>query len=194
MRNYIANELIINFHSNAKPPFNHLSNLNEINDGIEYDNIIYPSVEQAYQAQKFIKKQRNRFSIEGDLGTWNGLKLFYKPDKYEKKYQYWAKKSNIGIIAKLASNPKSHKKLGLNLDDNFRCTPTLWLELLKKKYSIKFYNKLLKSTQDIYLLELDIHANNNNNYNCLWGGLIKNNTLIGDNIMGKYLMEIRKNL
>ena len=92
MRNYIANELIINFHSNAKPPFNHLSNLNEINDGIEYDNIIYPSVEQAYQAQKFIKKQRNRFSIEGDLGTWNGLKLFYKPDKYEKNINIGQKK------------------------------------------------------------------------------------------------------
>ena len=68
-RNYSNGELIISYWSNAKPPFCYLSNFTFIEGGIEYDGIIYPSVEHAFQAQKYIKEQRIRFSINGDLGT-----------------------------------------------------------------------------------------------------------------------------
>ena len=74
-RDYIRGELAINFWSNGKEPLNNLSNLALISDGIEYDGKIYPSTEHAFQAQKYIESQRDRFSIRGDLGVWNGLKL-----------------------------------------------------------------------------------------------------------------------
>ena len=91
-RNYNEEELVINFWSNGKVPFHNLSNLASIPDGINYDGIIYPSTEHAFQAQKYIQNQRQRFSITGDLGVWNGLRLVYKTEEYEKKYKYWSKK------------------------------------------------------------------------------------------------------
>ena len=192
--NYIPNELVINFWANGKAPFHNLSNFALILDGIEYDGIIYPSSEHMFQAQKYILDQRIRFSITGDLGVWDGLKLVYKSEEYEKKYKYWVKKNNIGIIAKMATNEKIGKKLGLIRDENFCSTPELWMKILEKKYAIKYFGDILKSTDDIYLLEFDRGANNKNRKESFWGGLINNNTLYGNNEMGKYLMEIRKNL
>ena len=193
-RNYNEGELVINFWSNGKVPFHNLSNLASIPDGINYDGIIYPSTEHAFQAQKYIQNQRQRFSITGDLGVWNGLRLVYKTEEYEKKYKYWSKKANIGIIAKMATNEKIGKKLGLIRDENFHSSDELWMKILGKKYSIKYFGDLLKSTGDIYLLEFDRGAKHRfAGSNCFWGGLICNNALYGNNQMGKYLMEIRNN-
>ena len=83
-RNYNRSELVINFWSNGKSPFHNLSNFASIPDGIDYDGIIYSSTEHAFQAQKYILSHRHRFSITGDLGGWNGLRLVYKPEEYEK--------------------------------------------------------------------------------------------------------------
>jgi predicted NAD-dependent protein-ADP-ribosyltransferase YbiA (DUF1768 family) len=69
------------------------------------------------------------------------------------------------------------------------------MKILEKKYSKKYFSDLLKSTDDIYLLEFDRGANNKfKNFKSFWGGLIANDTLYGNNKMGKYLMEIRNNL
>lgn len=191
-RNYTGGELVINFWANGKAPFHNLSNFASIPDGFDYDGIIYPSTEHAFQAQKYIQSQRHRFSITGDFGVWNGINLVYKPEEYEKKYKYWSKKGNIGIIAKMATNEKIGKKLGLIRDEKFNSTDELWMKLLGKKYSIKCFNDLLKSTGDIYLLDFDRGANNKvMGSNSVWGGLIANNSLYGNNQMGKYLMEIQ---
>ena len=104
------------------------------------------------------------------------------------------KKANIGIIAKMATNEKIGKKLGLIRDENFHSSDELWMKILGKKYSIKYFGDLLKSTGDIYLLEFDRGAKHRfAGSNCFWGGLICNNALYGNNQMGKYLMEIRNN-
>ena len=191
-RNYTKGELVINFWSNAKVPFNNLSNFALIPEGIEYEGIIYSSTEHAFQAQKYIESERYRFSKTGDLGVWTGLNLVFKPEEFEKKYNYWSKKNNIGIIAKMATNEKIGKKLGLIRDENFKSTDELWLKILEKKYSIKYFSNLLKSTNDIYLLEFDRGCNSKfNDSNSVWGGIINNDILYGSNLMGKYLMEIR---
>ena len=110
----------------------------------------------------------------------------------KKIYKYWSKKKNIGIIAKMATNEKIGKKLGLIRDENFHSTDVLWIKILEKKYLIKYFGDILKSTDDIYLLEFDRGAKHRfKTSNSVWGGLICDNILYGNNQMGKYLMEVR---
>ena len=47
---------------------------------------------------------------------------------------------------------------------------------------------LLLQTKNNYLLEFDRSAEKNNP---IWAGIIKNNKLYGDNLMGQYLMFVR---
>ena len=51
-RIYSAGEICINFWSTGKAPFHSLSNFAYIPDGIEFDELVYPSTEHAFQAQK----------------------------------------------------------------------------------------------------------------------------------------------
>lgn len=87
---YHKGDPFILFGSNAKPPYHLLSNFTWITDGIVVDGIMYPSVEHAYQAQKFIEKER--FSVDGDIGRESGFSLFYPKDKVDDKRTYWMKK------------------------------------------------------------------------------------------------------
>tara|TARA_R110002072_G_scaffold260935_1_gene419546 strand:+ start:477 stop:959 length:483 start_codon:yes stop_codon:yes gene_type:complete len=155
--------------------------------GITCDGVLYPSVEHAFQAQKYIQSQRWRFSTVGDLGVWEGLKLVFKPEDYEKKLKFWSKKGNIGIVAKMATNVRIGKKLGLIRDEKFQPSDDLWLKLLKMKFSIKYFDDILKSTGGTYLLEFDRGARIRPVF---WGGLISDDILYGNNQMGKYLMEL----
>lgn len=60
---------MILFSSKSKPPFHQFSNFHYIPGGMDMDGIVYPSTEHAFQAQKFIVRDRVRFSITGDLGS-----------------------------------------------------------------------------------------------------------------------------
>jgi predicted NAD-dependent protein-ADP-ribosyltransferase YbiA (DUF1768 family) len=195
-REYIPDEEVIKFYSYGIKPFHKLSNFALIKDGIEFDGLIFYSTEHAFQAQKYIKEQRIRFSIEGDLGNIDsGFKLVFG-DEWEKKKNFWMKKNNIGIIAKMATNIKIGKKLGLIRDINFLSTNELWIELLNLKFNIIEFKNILKNTKNKYLLEFDRGAKRmclKNNIP-IWSGLIENDILYGNNLMGKYLMIIRLNL
>lgn len=196
-REYIPNEEIIKFYSCGIKPFHKLSNFVLIKDGVEFDGLIYYSTEHAFQAQKYIKEQRIRFSIEGDLGNIDsGFKLVFG-DKWEKKKTFWMKKDNIGIIAKMATNITICKKLGLIRDKNFSSTDELWIELLTKKFNIIEFKNILKNTQNKYLLEFGKGCKRmyvKNNISTWWSGLIDDGILYGNNLMGKYLMIVRLNL
>jgi predicted NAD-dependent protein-ADP-ribosyltransferase YbiA (DUF1768 family) len=174
----------IAFHSNSIKPFNKLSNFANINEGIELDGLIYPSSEHMYQSQKFIIEDRMRFSIEGDLGNWRGFSLvsIKTPD-------YWKRKDNIGIIAKMATSKKMIKKLGLTNLEDFQSNDELWKTILTKKYNITEFKEVLEKTGDLYLLEFDRNAIRRPSY---WGGNFLGEVLYGENIMGNYIMEIRK--
>jgi len=174
----------INFFSNAKMPFCKLSNFSHIKDGIIVNDITYASTEHAFQAQKYIKDDRWRFGLDGDLGSWEGFGLVSK-----KSSDYWKKKDNIGIIAKMATNKIKGKKLGLTRIFEFQSTDELWESILVKKFSIQEFGNVLRSTEDMYLLEFDRGAKRNGSK---WGGLIEAETLYGENNMGKYLMKVRE--
>lgn len=176
----------IKFYSNAKKPFCKLSNFSNIKDGIMVDDIRYASTEHAFQAQKYVKEDRWRFGVNGDLGSWEGFSLISK-----KSSDYWKKKDNIGIIAKMATNRIKGKQLGLTRLDEFQSSDELWENILVKKFSIKEFGDVLRTTGDTYLLEFDRGAKRNGSK---WGGLIEAQTMYGENKMGKYLMKIRVNL
>lgn len=68
-REYIPNEEVVAFYSCGIKPFHKLSNFALIKDGIKFNKLLFYSTEHAFQAQKYIKEQRIRFSVEGDLGN-----------------------------------------------------------------------------------------------------------------------------
>ena len=191
LREYIENEPYIPFYACGKPPYNMLSNFAYIKEGIEYDGLRYISTEHAFQAQKYIKEQRKRFSVEGDLGQLDsGFDLAFGKD-WEKKKLFWMKKNNIGIIPKMVTNEKRGLKLGLIRDKNFVNTSELWFDLLWQKFRIDRFRKTLTSTGNNYLLEYDRGAER---MNPLWSGIIKDGKLYGTNLMGKYIMYIREKI
>jgi hypothetical protein len=197
-REYVPGEVVINFWSNGKPNYYKLSNFQYIEGGIQpfEDKFVFPSIEHAFQSRKYVVKDRARFSVNGDLGGIGGFKLVFREKEYEKKQNYWMKKNNIGVIAKMATNKTVGKRLGLEIDPDFKSTDELWMQILQCKYEKEPFKQLLKSSLDIYLLHYDRGA-----YNWLspgptaspafWGGGIRENVLWGKNIMGKYLMQVR---
>jgi len=190
LRNYVPGEPVIRFWSNAGPPYYSLSNFAFIEGGIEHQGYTYLSTEHAFQAQKYIKEQRIRFSTQGDLGNWDSIKLVFKKDLVEGKSKFWFKKENIGIIAKMATNKQVGKQLGLIRDESFNSTFELWKPILYKSI-LHLNSKILSETRDNYLLEFERGAQRSGS---IWGGLISNGVEYGNNIMGKYLMKIREQI
>jgi predicted NAD-dependent protein-ADP-ribosyltransferase YbiA (DUF1768 family) len=189
-RNYLVGEPVVKFYSNGLAPFYKLSNFALINDGITFDGHTYCSTEHAFQAQKYIPEHRVRSSVEGDLGKMDasGFQLVSPSDKWQKKRKYWMKKNNIGVIAKMATNPTVGKRLGLIREPNFVSTDELWMSILTAKFSVLEFRIALLATANNYLLEFDRGAKRNKPK---WGGIIEDGILYGDNLMGRYLMEIR---
>lgn len=113
---------------------------------------------------------------------------------------YWKTKNLIGIMPKLASNPSYGKALNLGVDKMDYASERLdallehdlWIDLENLKY---IQNPplalLLFETGNKTLVEFDKGATKHHSH---WGGLVKNNAIVGDNVMGKYLMEIRAKL
>ena len=188
----------IQFHSNAVAPYHCLSNLSYISGGITFGKFTYPSVEHAYQAVKFMDCDKHRFTICGDLGGWDGMKLIY-PNDHDNKIRYWSKKNNIGIIAKLAVRLDNIKKLNLTLDKTIimqKINDKIWPVLLTKKFQEEKFKDILIKTGKNYLLEFSRSAKieSERNRKPYYNGLIEDGILYGDNKMGQYLMQVRSEL
>lgn len=195
-REYIIGEPVLKFWSNAGQKLNlyKLSNFQYIEGGIQPfdDKLVFISTEHAFQSRKYVEKDRIRFSVNGDLGTIEGFKLVCREKEYEKKRDYWMKKENIGVVAKMATNEKLGKKLCLERNSEFVSTDELWIQILMCKYRKEEFKQLLKNTKDIYLLEFDRGAYHRFGVSpVIWGGNIIDNKLWGKNQMGKYLMHVR---
>jgi len=187
-------ENVISFSSNAKDGWNALSNFAWVQEGFVFEGLKYPSSEHAFQARRFIESDRARFSSGGDLGNLSGFQLVYG-DEWESKQAFWMKKGNIGILAKMASNPAVSKKIGLTpITGSFNSTDELWIGILSQKFSVPKFREVLKKTDQKYLLEFDRSAAKNKDSPPYWGGAIIDGKLVGHNKMGNYLMKVRETI
>ena len=170
----------LGFNSNSKAPYHELSNFNLIEGGLEFEGIVYPSVEHAYQAQKVRdEKMRRRFSVDGIYGTTEAFSLFYGKDS-SKKHDYWMKKKNIGILAKLAINRMD--KFSLRMIDRKKTM----IAILMVKYSKPHYKEILLSTGGKTLYECATRGKPSE-----WTARLKDGHLEGGNYLGECMMIVR---
>jgi predicted NAD-dependent protein-ADP-ribosyltransferase YbiA (DUF1768 family) len=175
------------------------------------ESLVFPSSEHLYQGSKARTEATVlRFTVDGDLGSWNPnifnntlvpkkvLDLRTRAELAIKKMNFWKKKNCIGILAKLAANPTHGRALGLSAStmayDLERLSPEaereLWLGLLGLKFASFPLAQKLKETGTKTLIEFDKGAARGAH----WGGLWDKETrqVVGDNVMGKYLEEVRE--
>lgn len=167
---------------------------------IEYDGDMYNSTEHAYQSLKFIKSDRHRFTISGDLGSYDGIqkfgKIFYgkniTQEDLSKKIDYWKTRKCIGVVAKMSSNPKFSKRLGLTYEEDHE-KDEKFKDILKIKYDIPRFKKILDKTKGRLIIEFSRGAKrlHERGIREKWCGLVEDGILYGENTMGKWLMEIR---
>tara|TARA_B100001996_G_C18577235_1_gene560811 strand:- start:285 stop:815 length:531 start_codon:yes stop_codon:yes gene_type:complete len=174
--------MVIQFNASGKEPYNGLSNFEEVD--IEYEGKVYASVEHCFQAQRYGEEDKKRFTKEGDLGTWEGFEKVSK-----KSDEYWRKKRNIGIIAKMATNKEN--VLGLKREYEIKDGYELWEPMLKEKFKDERLRKILMDTKEEELVEFDRFANTRGSY---WGGSVIDGKIVGTNTMGKYIMRVRKEI
>lgn len=184
----------IYFGSGMKEPYNMLSNFHYcIVEGP--DGRTYPSIEHAYQSNYILEK--DMFASGGILSEYStGFPLVFE-EKVDKKLQYWSRKNNIGILAKMAvSNKKIMSKLKLNRVSTFESSWEIWRELLLSKFRQPKFKEILLSTGDAHLIEFNRGAMREemNGKSPKWTGMIKDGRLYGQNLMGQYLMRIRLEL
>ena len=195
-----SSENVIEYYFNSHQYYE-LGNFALINDGIEIDSLIYPSIEHAYQAQTFIPEHRHRFTTDGDLGDENtGFNLVFDNADDVKKKWINKKRNNIGIIANKTADQDVVLSLGLTKLPSFLASNDLWLDILRKKFNLQYFKNLLVKTENKYLLDYDKTAknriDNGQDEDEVWGGFIdyESNKLYGQNQHGGYLMIIRDEL
>lgn len=185
----------------------HLSNFASAR--VVFENKAYPSSEHAYQSRKFIESDWHRFEVGGDLASFDAFALFYKEPDASKKSKFWSsthkgkRPAMIGIVAKLASHPDRAKKLGLTMrwhDEAQRSEESLmslFTDILKCKYTQnpEFY-EVLKATGNTRLIEFGRDAGHKTAAGNppLWTGLVKDDEVLGKNLMGRIMEGVRAEL
>ena len=168
---------------------------------------IYTSSEHIWQASKARSKRIAKLFIkDGALGslTAAALKKFFPrttDEKVAKKLKYWSRGDSVGILAKMASNKKHAKKIGIEPSDyNYEIEhlpeselEERWLPILRAKYTqSEDMKRALLDTGDQYLLEFDRGATRTDSF---WGGIDDaTGNIIGNNFMGRMLMKVRDEL
>ena len=186
------------------------------------DSVVFQSTEHAWQAlTKALDRATFERFVSGDLSRFDeaAFEPYNRPPKKPRKQsdapkksivktaasslRVWAAKDNVGIVPKMAANPKNGKLVGLdsskmNYDNEHldaRSEHDIWIKLLLLKFrQNKVHRDVLLATGDAYLLEFDRGAERAeaiSGTKVHWGGMIKDGRLFGDNAMGKYMMEVR---
>jgi hypothetical protein len=214
---------VIYFNSNALPPYHMLSNFAQLDGGLVLRptdlvpallvlcpnlaewlppmGAVFSSSEALWQALGALDKLTFLdFTVFGRFGTLepNAFRFFYADvDQAIRKCAYWSKKRNVGILAKLASNPRYWVRL--RLQGHMRAGPApgytraveaeAWHCILALKFRQNPDVRLvLESTRGSVLVEHDRGAGQRAVH---WGGLVVGGALVGDNAMGAYLTFVR---
>jgi len=113
------------------------------------------------------------------------------------KVAYWGEKANVGVLAKMASNPKYQQALNMEMDYarahlKLELERAVWLQLLRLKFEQNApHREVLRRTKDARLIEFERGAQRHGSH---WGGVVKDDVLYGDNAIGNYLEEVRAQL
>ena len=180
---------------------------------------LFPSSEHLWQSFKATNvKTWKRFTVYGDLASLVGdsaraLFTGMTPkgmhgtpmgvQKVKTKIQHWAKKNNIGILAKMAADRKYAKVLQFEDGDldydrehlTLAVQDEIWARILELKFE---QNSTLKAqiiaTGKSILIEIDRNAARRRD-KCYWGGLVgEDGKIVGKNTMGRYLMATRERM
>lgn len=212
------------FSSASSAPFHLLSNFNEapirimrndidgalleacpeLSKFIGAEGVVFRSSEHAWQALKTTDPTTFARFVEGDLASF-GEQIFdvFFPGEGAKKLEHWSKKKNVGIVPKMAANKKYAKRLRFKFKHSMdysreKLRPDLerrvWNKLLRLKFQQNEpHRRALLSTGMRKLVEFDRGAARNKGTH--WGGLVDpDGNLHGENVMGRYLEEVRAEL
>ena len=186
---------VIQFFSNAKPPLNMLSNFFETE--VVLDGKVYPSTEHAFQAQLSLHPEV--FTLTSEIGklTPEACHFVGFPEsKMHAKCEFWSKKKNVGILAKMLIS--KHDKLGLKRRATREECEHLFKKILLEKFrKNSTARKVLLDTKDAYLYEFVRSSNKRFQKNGeieRWGAMIVDGKVVGDNQMGALMMWVREEL
>lgn len=194
-----AERIPIVFWSNCSGKYGKLSNFHHLKEGILFRGRTFPSSEHAFQSCFVPEDMKDCFTVSGTFGDYySGFKSLYpsaSSDFIQKKVDYWKKKNNIGILAKMAVN---RKRLGsMNIEKksmSFEECEDTFFHILQKKFEIPDFKNVLLSTGKCYLLEFDRFQQESEDKISRWGGKIINHKVWGHNQMGSLLMKVRDTL
>lgn len=170
----------------------------------ENETIEFLSIEHLWHALKATDRLMFReFAIGGRFGGVDreNFAQVFSDDEADAKLKWWMKKQNVGIIPKMAANKSRGKKLGISTRMDYereRPAPDLekriWLALLRRKYNQNAeHRRLLLKTRNAKLIEFArgaARANSNEH----WGGCLVDGRVVGENVMGGYLEEVRNEI
>lgn len=166
------------FFSQSKSPFDILSNFYEVD--IEMPEGTFPSVEHYFQATKFIPEDMERFA---------------KGKEFDQCAQGKGKKTVAkGRFAKSAGSKSGSAKYNLTLvSDAFdqRKAKTRMKAALREKFKIEPYKRVLLETETRQLVHIGMRGNVD-----YWTGKRDkiSGEIVGENTMGKLLMEVRSEI
>ena len=164
-----------------------------------FEGRTYATSEHAYQAQRVEEEDMDRMAVGGDLGGLEGLKVLLGEEEGQQKMNHWGHGAVklSGIVAKMvvkdANNAKLQVPLKLKKDD-LEGKDEIFMRILRAKWDAsKEFRDALRATRGKLLVEFDRAAARKNGSSA-WGGVVKNGVLLGENRMGKIMMELRREL
>jgi predicted NAD-dependent protein-ADP-ribosyltransferase YbiA (DUF1768 family) len=186
-RQFHHGDPVLLFKADKAIPLCYLSNLAVVQSGVQHNGITYPTVEHAFQAQKFHESVRHLFSTSGVYGNpanqfqagWTAYFQAKTPtsktiaETVERKQKWWGKKNQFGVLAKMVNNLTKPTKNGTSKIDRLGLRPNpawdfgesherLWMSLLRSKFQDPLMRNYLLETGDAYLIEYQKHEKEKN--------------------------------
>lgn len=188
-----------------------LSNDAQVDEGIVYKKRVFASVEHAMQSDKFLNAQRYRFSVRGDLGglSKQTIRLIYNTNdevSVEKKMLLLSPDGRppaVGVLAREAARSTNLGRLGLTLKRRLKVESDADIlhssyGVLLRKFSHKRLRTILCGTKSKHLVAFHpvLGARMKQSMESRLYGIvdIEESAIYGDNLNGRILMHVRRDL